>query len=114
MSELQDLIFTEKYRPKDFDSLVFSSKQKLLKYLNSPQSLPSFLFYGGAGTGKTSTAKLIQKFLKCDCLRLNASSERGIDVVRQKITIFARSLSSNPNIKRMVLCARKGSFYFLL
>ena len=101
-NELTNAIFTEKFRPKRFDDLVFQDKQKLLNYLKNPQTLPSFLFVSKSpGTGKTSTAKLIVDYLKCDKLRLNASDERGIDVIREKIKIFARGLSSN-NVKRCI------------
>lgn len=102
MNELDNAIFTEKYRPQRFEDLIFSNKLKLLNYLKNPQSLPSFLFVSKSpGTGKTTTAKLIVSYLKCDKLKLNASDERGIDTIREKIKIFARGLSSN-NIKRCI------------
>lgn len=101
-NELDNAIFTEKFRPQRFEDLVFSNKLKLLNYLKNPQSLPSFLFVSKSpGTGKTTTAKLIVSYLKCDKLKLNASDERGIDTIREKIKIFARGLSSN-NIKRCI------------
>ena len=102
MNELDNTLFTEKYRPQKFEDLIFSDKLKLLNYLKNPQSLPSFLFVSKSpGTGKTTTAKLIVKYLKCDKLKLNASDERGIDTIREKIKIFARGLSSN-NVKRYI------------
>ena len=94
MNNLQELIWVERYRPQDFDSLILQNKNVILKYLSQPKSLPSFIFYSGSpGTGKTSTAKLIIKELKCDSLRINSSDERGIDTIREKIKSFAQSVS---------------------
>ena len=102
MNELENLIFTEKYRPKNFDELILENKEKLINYLRNPKMLPSFLFYSSSpGTGKTSCAKLIIKTLNCDALRINSSDERGIDTIREKIKLFARSMSSN-DVKRCI------------
>ena len=103
MSELTDLIWVEKYRPSSFDNLILENKNTLLSYLKKPESIPSFIFYSSKpGTGKTSTARLIIGLLDCDSLRINSSDERGIDTIREKINLFARSLSSNANSKRCV------------
>lgn len=100
---LIDKIFTEKYRPNTFEDLVFENKALILNHLKKPLAMPSFVFHSNhPGTGKTSTAKLIIKTLNCDSLIINASDERGIDTIRDKITIFSRSMSSNPNTKRCV------------
>lgn len=101
MNELQNSIWVEKYRPQRFEDLILENKSLLINYLKNPKSLPSFIFYSSRpGTGKTSTAKLISKYLNSDIIVLNASDERGIDSVRDKINVFARALSSNPNVKR--------------
>lgn len=60
MSELTDLLWVEKYRPKNFKDLIFMSKSVIIDYLKNPKSIPSFIFYSvKPGTGKTSTAKII-------------------------------------------------------
>lgn len=103
MSELSDMVWVEKYRPKTFNDLIFNGKATLLDYLKNPKSIPSFIFYSSKpGTGKTSTAKLIAKQLDADLLQINASDERGIDTIRDKIKNFCQSLSSNPDSKRCV------------
>lgn len=103
MSELSNSIYTEKYRSSSFGELIFEDKQTLLNYLKKPLELPSFIFHSSSpGTGKTSCSKLISKVLECDTLILNSSDERGIDVIRDKIKLFAQSLSSNNNTKRMI------------
>jgi len=93
----QSDIWTEKYRPDKFDEVV--GQQEILKRVKSlVQSLniPHLLFAGPAGTGKSTLALIIVKELfastwKDNYLELNASDERGIDVVRQKVKDFART-----------------------
>jgi len=90
-------IWTEKYRPKKFEELVgqddiIKKVQNLTKALN----IPHLMFAGPAGTGKSTLALIIVKELfglhwKENYLELNASDERGIDVVRQKVKDFART-----------------------
>ncbi len=90
-------IWTEKYRPTMFEEMV--GQQEIIKRVKSlVQSLniPHFLFAGPAGTGKSSLALIVVKELfqdkwKENYLELNASDERGIDVVRQKVKDFART-----------------------
>jgi len=103
MTELQDLIFIEKYRPDKFEDLILANKSLIVKYLDKPKTMPSFIFYSARpGTGKTSTAKIIIKALGCDALLINSSDERGIDTIRDKIKLFSRSLSTDTNIKRCI------------
>ena len=108
MSELTPLhnaIWTEKYRPIIFDDVIIDKKSLITNYLKDPNTIPSFLFSSARpGTGKTTTAKIIAKALKCDILSLNSSDERGIDTVRDKIKTFAESMSSLDGMKRCVFC----------
>jgi DNA polymerase III delta prime subunit len=95
MSELTDKVWVEKYRPADFSTLIFDNKSLILNHLKNPLTIPSFIFYSNhPGTGKTTTAKLIIKHLGCDALFINSSDERGIETIREKITHFARGMSS--------------------
>ncbi len=90
-------IWTEKYRPTSFDELVGQDEIiKRVKSLSDSMNIPHLLFSGPAGTGKSSLALIIVKQLFKDSwhenyLELNASDERGIDVVRQKVKDFART-----------------------
>jgi len=92
-------IWTEKYRPKSFEELVGQEEIiKRVKNLVSSLNIPHLLFAGPAGIGKSSLALVIVKELfqdkwKENYLELNASDERGIDVVRQKVKDFARTKS---------------------
>lgn len=90
-------IWTEKYRPKKFEEMVGQEDIiKRVKSLVNSLNIPHLLFAGPAGTGKSTLALIIVKELfgeswKENFLELNASDERGIDVVRQKVKDFART-----------------------
>lgn len=90
-------LWIEKYRPSTLNEYIGSEelKSKIQVYLNK-NDVPHLLFYGPAGTGKTSMAKLIVKNLKCDYIFLNASDENGIDVIREKVKAFASAASFQP------------------
>ena len=97
MGEAETAIWAEKYRPRHFSEVrgqkeVVSKIEAMVKARN----LPHLLFAGPAGTGKTSLALVVAKQLFKDqwhanLLELNASDERGIDVVRHKVKDFART-----------------------
>ena len=86
-------LWVEKYRPQKLESYVGNKviKNKIADYLEQG-SIQNLLFHGVAGTGKTTLAKLIAKNLNCDLLYLNASDERGIDTIREKIVPFASTM----------------------
>jgi len=94
---MEDTIWTEKYRPKDFSDIKGQKEiVKRTKAFVKQKNMPHLLFAGPAGTGKTSLALVIAKKLFGDSwheniLELNASDERGIDVIRNKVKDFART-----------------------
>ena len=96
-------LWVEKYRPTTLEEYVGNEtiKNKIADYLKQG-SIQNLLFHGVAGTGKTTLAKLIAKNLNCDLLYINASDERGIDTIRDKIIPFASSMSFN-DIKIVIL-----------
>ena len=96
-------LWVEKYRPVTLEEYVGNEviKNKIADYLKQG-SIQNLLFYGVAGTGKTTLAKLIAKNLNCDLLYINASDERGIDTIRDKIIPFASSMSFN-DVKIVIL-----------
>jgi len=90
-------VWTEKYRPKKFEEVVGQDEiVKRVKSLVNSMNIPHLLFAGPAGTGKSTLALIIVRQLfgeswRENFLELNASDERGIDVVRQKVKDFART-----------------------
>ena len=90
-------VWTEKYRPKKFEDMVGQEEiLKRVKSLTNSMNIPHLLFAGPAGTGKSTLALIVVKQLfgeswRDNYLELNASDERGIDVVRQKVKDFART-----------------------
>ncbi|MBW2972077.1 replication factor C small subunit [Candidatus Woesearchaeota archaeon] len=94
---MEHAIWTEKYRPKEFSDVlgqdaVVSRVQAFVKERN----MPHLLFAGPAGVGKTSLSLVIARQLFGESwhnnfLELNASDERGIDVIRNKVKDFART-----------------------
>jgi replication factor C small subunit len=94
---LEDLMWVEKYRPSSLDELVDQAtiKQRLAQLLAKKAQLPHLLFAGPPGSGKTTTAMIIARQILGErwrdyTLSLNASDERGIDMVRERVKKFAR------------------------
>jgi replication factor C small subunit len=90
-------IWVERYRPDTLDNYIGNDtlKEKFAHYIQT-QDVPHLLFYGTAGTGKTTAAKILMKNIDCDALMINASDERGIDVIREKIKNFASTTGFAP------------------
>jgi replication factor C subunit 2/4 len=97
--------WVEKYRPQNLDEV--SSQTNTIKSLKSAlitKNIPHLIFFGPAGCGKTSTILALSKELFGEeysnrIIELNASDERGINVVRDKIKVYAKqSVSNNKNI----------------
>lgn len=104
-----ELPWIEKYRPKDLNDVVGQDAIiRRLKGFAESRTMPHMLFAGPAGTGKTSSALALARELFGNSygqnfLELNASDERGIDVVRNKIKDFARTLAFNSEFKIIFL-----------
>ena len=90
-------LWVEKHRSQNLDSYVGNEqiKNTIAKYLEQ-NDIQNFIFYGTAGTGKTTLAKLIVNNLDCDYLYINASDERGIDTIRDKVQGFSSVASFKP------------------
>lgn len=96
-------LWVDKFRPSTLVDYIGNEavKEKCQEYLEK-QDIPHLLFYGPAGTGKTSLAKLLGKNINCDILYINASAERGIDTIRDKMKNFACSAGFKP-LKMLIL-----------
>ncbi|MEK6828713.1 MAG: replication factor C small subunit [Nanoarchaeota archaeon] len=92
-------IWTEKYRPSKFIEVIGQDDiVKRVESLTNSMNIPHLLFAGPAGTGKSTLALVVVKELFKDLwrenyLELNASDERGINIVREKVKNFARTKS---------------------
>ena len=97
MENTNHSLLVEKYRPTVLDNYVGNDniKSVISKYLEQ-NDIQNFIFYGPAGTGKTTLAKLIIKNLDCDHIYINASDERGIETIRDKVSSFASVASFKP------------------
>ena len=103
MNTKEHSLLVEKYRSKNLDEYVGNDhiKKQIQSYLDQ-DDIQNFIFYGPAGTGKTTLAKLIVNNLDCDYLYINASDERGIETIRDKVTSFS-STASFRQIKVVIL-----------
>ena len=96
----ENVPWVEKYRPTKFDDIVLDSTNKeIFKNILKNNYFPNLLFYGPPGTGKTTTIiNLINEYqknhnnnVKGSVIHLNASDERGIDIIRNQIYSFVRT-----------------------
>ena len=97
MENTDHSLLVEKYRPNILENYVGNKniKSVISKYLEQ-NDIQNFIFYGPAGTGKTTLAKLIVNNLECDYVYINASDERGIETIRDKVSSFASVASFKP------------------
>jgi len=95
VSKENNLMWIEKYRPTELEEIISHDHiLNTIQRLIIANQLPHLLFYGPPGTGKTTTAlavakQLNKKYWRSMTLELNASDERGIGVVRNRIKTFA-------------------------
>jgi DNA polymerase III delta prime subunit len=94
INKIENSLWTEHYRPSTLDDGYVGNDHltgKIRVYLESGD-VPHLLFYGGAGTGKTTLAKIIANGVDADIMYLNASDENNVDTVREKIKGFASTI----------------------
>lgn len=109
-------LWVDKYRPTKLEDYIGNEavKEKCKEYLEK-QDIPHLLLFGPAGTGKTTLAKLLGKNINCDILYINASAERGIDTIRDKMKNFACSAGFKP-LKMVILdeCLDENTLVWIL
>lgn len=109
----KNIPWIEKYRPVDFDNIILDPmNKKIMRRMLEDNQIPNMLFYGPPGTGKTTTIiniindyqKKYNQVHKELVIHLNASDDRGIDIIRSKISSFTNSsYLFNKGIKFIVL-----------
>ncbi len=108
MTEIE-LPWVEKYRPKNLAEVIGHEEvTRRLKGYVEKKNIPNMMFSGPAGTGKTSSSialakEFFQNSFEQNFLELNASDDRGIDVVRNTIKDFARTLAFDSGFKIIFL-----------
>ena len=96
-------MWSEKYRPQKIKDLVLSDNDtKIIENFIKHDEIPNLLFYGNAGTGKTTTGKILISELNAEDLFLNCA-EVGIDDVRNTISVFSKTKSFNGKKKIVFL-----------
>jgi len=103
-NDIANIMWVEKYRPKNLEQII-NQKEIIIglkNFLNKPNELPHLLFTGAAGIGKTTTAICLAREIlgdnwKRDTLELNASDERGIKMVRERVKEFASIMKLSLN-----------------
>jgi len=90
-------LWVEKYRPDTLEGYIGNDTivGKMKTYIEGGD-IPHLLFYGRAGTGKTTLAKIVINNIDCDHIYINASDENNVDNVRTKIKNFASSVGFKP------------------
>ncbi|MEK6903046.1 MAG: replication factor C small subunit [Nanoarchaeota archaeon] len=108
MSEETHSLWIEKYRPQTFDEVKgHTAIVERLRAFVAQKNIPHILLAGPAGVGKTTIALIITKTLfgenwRQNTLETNASDERGIDVVREKIKDFARTKAMGTDLPKII------------
>ena len=97
MSKRLHTILNEKYRPDTLEGYICKDevKAKFQEFIDN-QDLPHLLFAGKPGAGKTTLAKILVNNIDCDFLYINATDERSIDIMRDKVGAFAAAGSFKP------------------
>ena len=98
---MTNIPWVEKYRPSNFKDIVLEKNNALIfKNIIEKKYFPNLLFYGPPGTGKTTTIiNLINRYLESQnivkkkdlIIHLNASDDRGVDIVRNQINQFVNT-----------------------
>jgi DNA polymerase III delta prime subunit len=97
MNSKDHTIFVEKYRPKTLDNYICddSIREKIQEFLDK-QDIPHLGFFGLQGSGKSTLAKILVNNIDCDFIYLNATENRGMDDIKEKVGSFASARSFRP------------------
>ncbi len=111
MNEPINISFTEKYRPTSFNDMVMeSTTRKIFDNIINTKRIPNMILHGPPGTGKTTAILNLKRNLYSSSeikeltIHLNASDDRGVDVVRKQIALFVKSKNMfHQGVKLLIL-----------
>ena len=104
MFDVNSVLWVEKYRPKSLSECILPiDLTTIFNGMIKEGTIPNMLFYGRAGTGKTTVARAICRDLGFESILINCSEENGIDTLRTKIRQYASTVSLNGNMKVVIL-----------
>lgn len=104
MSEADNLLWVERYRPKAIEECILPARLKaVFQGIVDKGELQNMTLIGGAGTGKTTVARALCEQMGIDYLIINASEERNIDTIRTTVRDFGSSMSLMSNMKCIIL-----------
>lgn len=90
-------IFVEKYRPKTLDTYICDDQiREKIQELITNQDIPHLGFFGLQGSGKSTLAKILVNSIDCDFIYLNATENRGMDDIKEKVGSFASARGFKP------------------
>lgn len=104
MTDMNEMIWVEKYRPRCIDDCILPARIKSkLHEMISNGNVKSYTACGLPGSGKTSSARALLDQIDVDYMIINASSEGNIDTIRTKVVDYASKLSLKSNYKVIIL-----------
>ena len=92
----------EKYRPKDLETIVLADNITKKLSLFTSSNFPDMILFGSPGVGKTTSALALAKSVKCDFIELNASDNRGINMINDLVQSFCKN-TINKQTKIIIL-----------
>jgi DNA polymerase III delta prime subunit len=109
MNIVESTVWAEKYRPQKISETILPIRLKdAFQAMATKKRVPPLLLHGGPGCGKTTVARAMLNELGADCMQINASLERGIDVTRNKIEQYASTISFLGGKKYVILDEADG------
>jgi DNA polymerase III delta prime subunit len=104
MTDTNEFLFVEKYRPRTVAECVLPARIKRIfqEYVNKKQ-IPNMMLSGGPGVGKTTAAIAMCEEIGLNYMMINASRERGIDTLRVKVVNYASTLSLTGGHKVIIM-----------
>ena len=114
----EQFLWVERHRPKTIDDCILPVLVKdVLRGFLKAGDVPNTLMVGSAGTGKTTAAEALCRELEIESLKINASLEGNIDILRNEILRFASTVSLTSNKRKMVIldeCLDENTLVWIL